>query len=481
MRRIFAINNSEMEIVMRCPYCGAPLTKKKYCDGCKEDVTLYKNALRSSNIYYNLGLEQARVRDLSNAIINLNKSLKLDKNNINARNLLGLCYYETGEVVEALAQWVISKNLMPKKNELADYYIEKVQSNPTKLDNINQAVKKYNSALASARQDSEDLAIIQLKKVVNLNPKFLKAMHLLALLYIKTGEKERAHRILSRARKIDITNTTTLKYLAELGYKSESTEVGQVSFEPDKDTAIGHLSGYSEDKPNIMAFVNLIIGIIIGIAVVGFLVVPTVKNEMKEEYNNETQATNDANGQMQAQIDSLNTTNETLEKKIEKLTKELEEANKTISDSTTQKAVDYSDLFEAIAYYNAKDYEKCALKLADIDKSKYDSVPAKTLHETMAAEVFPDVVSAYYQDGRNKCNNGQYDEALAVLIPAYKMEPGNADVLYFIGRSYQKSEDYTNALKYYNILIEKAPDSNRASTAKTRIEEIKKAQAQNNQ
>ena len=56
---------------MRCPYCGAPLTKKKYCDGCKEDVTLYKNALRSSNIYYNLGLEQARVRDLSNAIINL--------------------------------------------------------------------------------------------------------------------------------------------------------------------------------------------------------------------------------------------------------------------------------------------------------------------------------------------------------------------------------------------------------------------------
>lgn len=462
---------------MRCPYCGAPLTKKKYCDGCKEDVTLYKNALRSSNIYYNLGLEQARVRDLSNAIINLNKSLKLDKNNINARNLLGLCYYETGEVVEALAQWVISKNLMPKKNELADYYIERIQSNPTKLDNINQAVKKYNFALQSAKQDGEDLAIIQLKKVVNLNPKFLKAMHLLALLYIKTGERERAHRILTKARKIDITNTTTLKYLAELGYKSETSQTGQVTFEPDKELSIGGLSGYSEDKPNIMAFVNLIIGIIIGIAVVGFLVIPTVKNEMKEEYHNESEESNDANGKMQAQVDSLKATNETLEKKIEKLTSELESANKTISDSTSQTKVDYTQLFTAIAYYEVEEYEKCALALADIDSSTFDISQAKSLYTAMATKVYPDVVQKYYQDGRTKCNNGQYDEALTVLLPAYKMDPTNADVLYFIGRSYQKDGDNENALKYYKILIEKAPGSNRASTAKTRIAEIEKAQA----
>ena len=29
--------------------------------------------------------------------------------NIDARNLLGLVYFETGEVVEALTEWVISK------------------------------------------------------------------------------------------------------------------------------------------------------------------------------------------------------------------------------------------------------------------------------------------------------------------------------------------------------------------------------------
>lgn len=461
---------------MRCPYCGAPLTKKKYCDGCKEDVTLYKNALRSSNIYYNLGLEQAKVRDLSNAITNLNKSLKLDKNNINARNLLGLCYYETGEVVEALAQWVISKNLMPKKNELADYYIEKIQSNPTKLDNFNQAVKKYNFALQSAKQDGEDLAIIQLKKVINLNPKFLKAMHLLALLYIKTGEKERAHRILTKARKIDIANTTTLKYLAELGYKSESTEVGRISFEPEKEGSFGDFKGFSEEKPNIMAFVNLIIGIVIGIAVVGFLVVPSVKKEMQEEYNNQSIETNDENGQMQAQVDSLKSTNETLEKKIEKLTNELEEANKTISDSKSEEKVDYSGLFTAISYYEVEEYEKCAVALSQIDSSKFDIPQAKSLYTNLTTKVYPDVVAKYYQDGRTKCNNGQYDEALAVLLPAHKMDPNNADVLYFIGRSYQKNEDYTNSLKYYNLLIERAPDSNRASTAKTRIKEIEKAQ-----
>ena len=37
-------------------------------------------------------------------------SLKYDKMNIDARNLLGLVYYETGEVVLALSHWVISVN-----------------------------------------------------------------------------------------------------------------------------------------------------------------------------------------------------------------------------------------------------------------------------------------------------------------------------------------------------------------------------------
>lgn len=60
------------------------------------------------------------------------------------------------------------QDLQPEDNE-ADYFIESIHSNGS-LDTINQTIKKYNAALNSARQGNDDLAIIQLKKVVSLNP-----------------------------------------------------------------------------------------------------------------------------------------------------------------------------------------------------------------------------------------------------------------------------------------------------------------------
>ena len=50
---------------------------------------------------------------------------------------------------------------------------------------MNQAIKKYNIALDCAKQGNHDLAIIQLKKVVSLNPHFIRALQLLALIYMK--------------------------------------------------------------------------------------------------------------------------------------------------------------------------------------------------------------------------------------------------------------------------------------------------------
>ncbi len=52
-----------------------------------------------------------KVRDLSGAVESLNRSIKYDKRNIDARNLLGLVYFELGETVMALRQWVVSQNI----------------------------------------------------------------------------------------------------------------------------------------------------------------------------------------------------------------------------------------------------------------------------------------------------------------------------------------------------------------------------------
>ena len=200
---------------MNCIYCGTPLSGIDYCTGCGADVTLQKRIIRISNLLYNEGLEKATVRDLSGAIVCLKRSLKFNKENIAARNLLGLVYFETGEVVAALSEWVISKNMNVPDNA-ADLYIARLQANKNKLDAINQTIRKYNQALLYCRQDNEDMAIIQLKKVLAQNPKLIKAYHLLSLLYLKRQEYEKARKLLKKAAYIDATNTTTLRYLQEV-------------------------------------------------------------------------------------------------------------------------------------------------------------------------------------------------------------------------------------------------------------------------
>ena len=93
-----------------------------------------------SNYWYNDGLKRANIRDLTGAITSLKKSLQYNRDNIASRNLLGLVYYGRGDVVEALAEWVLSKNLQPKEN-IANYYIQKVKEKRDDLDRINQAIK----------------------------------------------------------------------------------------------------------------------------------------------------------------------------------------------------------------------------------------------------------------------------------------------------------------------------------------------------
>ncbi len=202
---------------MNCMNCGAFLADKDldYCPRCGCNVLIQKKVDYLSRHYYNMGLEKASVRDLSGAISCLKQSLIYNKHNIQARNLLGLVYFETGEVVSALSEWVISKNLQPTRN-LATEYINKLQANSNKLEAINETIRKYNDALNLCREGHEDMAAIRLKKILTQNPKLIKGYHLLALIRMKEGEYNRARKALRKAARIDKTNTTTLRFLKEI-------------------------------------------------------------------------------------------------------------------------------------------------------------------------------------------------------------------------------------------------------------------------
>ena len=299
---------------MICYQCGCTLSEHDFCTNCGADVALYKKIIYISNRFYNEGLERANVRDLTGAITSLRQSLKFNKNNVEARNLLGLVYFETGEVVAALSEWVISKNLRPKKN-IADDYINMIQTNQNRLDIINQTIKKYNQALTYCNQDSLDLAVIQLKKVLSLNPKFIRAHQLLALLYINSEEWERAKRELTKCSEIDTNNTVTQRYLKEVDEmllpedgvkqsqrkKQKSEDI--VKYQSGNETIIQPVN--IREGKGVTSLLNLGIGIIIGIAIAVFLILPARIQASRADIDEELRKVGEQSDAKTATIDEL--------------------------------------------------------------------------------------------------------------------------------------------------------------------------------
>ncbi|WP_066715335.1 tetratricopeptide repeat protein [Clostridium sp. Marseille-P299] len=467
---------------MNCPYCGNVVAvRRNRCDMCGKDLTTYKRVYRVSNMYYNQGLEKAKVRDLSGAVLMLKKSLEMNKRNTNARNLLGLVFYEMGEIVAALSEWVISKHFQSNEND-ADVYMGEIQANPTKLDNMNQAIKKYNFALESAKQGNYDLAIIQLKKVVSLNPHFIRALQLLALLYMKNNEFERARRALLRASKIDISNTTTLRYLSELNSMLSSGNAGQAPYWSNGDLpeannkGITPISSYREEKPNVLAFVNLVLGVIIGIAVVFFLIVPTVKSNIRKEYAKEEL---DYSSQLNVQLATINSK----EKEIETLTTKLEEAERKLADEQgTQKDNKiYDNLLSALKLYTDvkainKPSEDELLTVAKalylVDAEKLTNKDASELYDLMKSDIYPSVYNAAFLTGRDQFDAGEYEKAVESLLEAYAYNPTYDYTLYYLGKAYQELDNDESAKIYYNELLENCPDSTLRDSTNTRLNSL---------
>ena len=184
---------------MLCYHCGAVLNDRSFCPNCGTDVSTYKKIIYTSNYYYNEGLQKAQVRDLSGAINALRQSIRFNKNNVEARNLLGLVYFEMGEAVAAISEWVISSNITTDDN-LAIQYLEFIQKNQSRVESINQTIKKYNQALTYCYQGSLDLAVIQLKKVLSIFQ--YKKVYIMLGINDASDKKDRVERFMTPMRKI---------------------------------------------------------------------------------------------------------------------------------------------------------------------------------------------------------------------------------------------------------------------------------------
>lgn len=480
---------------MNCPNCGQQVSfQTKRCNMCGQELAIYRRIISASNFFYNDGLKKAKVRDLSGALVSLKKSVKLNKKNTDARNLLGLVYYEMGEVVSALGEWVISKHFQ-NDNNAADKYMDAIQKNPTRLEAINQTIKKYNSALNHAKNGNGDLAVMQLEKVVSLNPRFIRSYQLLALLYMQQGEYKKASKCLSKAKSIDENNPLTLYYMeqlpqkvvestsdkkadrkpdrkvekkAELGAQAEPRKSKVFKPETDVPASAFNTSSYKEERFNLWPYLNLVLGAVLGIAVVYFLLVPTAKKSVAAKYEAQfNEYTNELSAQS-AKVTGLENEKAALEKEVEELQEKLDALTADGVDTDT-----YNNFYKAIKFYMDGNQIEAAKILSEVKESAIDNKAAKEIYNTIKSTTFKETAEGLAEEGRIVYNNGKYEEAIELLNKALDMDKDNVKAIYFLGRCYHRMGNADKAKEYYNTIVNDYPDSDRAGEAKSRLAELR--------
>ena len=422
---------------------------------------------RISNSYYNLGLQQAGVRNLSGAVESLRNSLKFNKYNIAARNLLGLVYHEMGETVAALSEWVISQSYQPTDN-LANGYLDEIQKNRGQLDTINQTIKKYNQALHYCQQDSRDLAIIQLKKVLSMNPKLIKGHQLLALLYLQDGKLELAKKSLRNAGRIDANNTTTLRYLKEVNTQLKEKSPSK---KPKDDDLISYQSGNEtiimpkrfKESSLGASLAYIVTGLVVGAAVTAFLVVPNVKNQAKEDAKQQILEASDT-------ISSNGQTIKDLEKQISDLQDQLEEEannNEKVADQIKT----YERLLNAYVAYTSDDVISAGQALDKVNTS-YLSKKAKSIYKDLNDVVRAQYLDKLYQEGYGYYQRGKYEDAITDLQKIVDEEEDFQDgsAAYYLAQSYRKNGDLDSAKPYYQYVIDNHPGTERARTSQNYVD-----------
>ena len=445
---------------MRCYKCGSVLSNNSFCNSCGADVEMYKKVVRLSNAYYNMGLAKAQIRDLTGACELLRRSIRFDKKNTNARNLLGLVYFEMGEAVQAFSEWVISKNIQPEKN-MADEYIKKLQSNPVRLDTINQTIKKYNIALGYAKQGSDDLAVIQLKKVLNTNPNLIKGHLLLALLYMKKGDYERAKKPIMKVLKIDSNNPLGKKYLKEVtnilegkdkeaikeikenkkeGFRDYDREQTEKEIKNGYDIITPRRMGYRESNSGTITVINIIIGVVVGVAMTFFLLLPATEKRLNDRHNKAILKLNN-------QIDSLNNQISDYEGKVSGLESEKEELSGQISANSNESAQivsDYDNIIAAVNFFNQKDYINAANSLNNITNSER-SETFKSMYDSVKTETYKQAAGICFNNGMSKLSAAgspeSYNEPIAEFSKCFEYDFMSIDYVTAadkLGEAYEK-------------------------------------------
>lgn len=463
---------------MKCPNCGFEFFEGFHCPDCGVDVYVFHKARSASIRLYNEALGLAEEKDLSGAAANLEQSLLFDKNNVQARNLLGLIYCETGRIGDALKHWIISTSILPEGNA-ASGYIDYLQKNGREMEKCNDAIRMYNQAINYLKQGSDDLAIIQLKKSIDNNPDFLDAYNLMTLCCIEDKNIKRAQHFNDIVLRRDIRNPIALHYAQLIGnspapspLKKQEKAKSVVSVK--KTDSNPPIPRYKrKEKTNSVLEKRDLLAFLAGIAAAAIVILVLIVPALNESKNTKIKELETAVENYAGETNM--TPEEVLEMRTE-LTK-LQEENKLLR-SEENKQANLELLETAVAQMTDGDYEACVSTLDSIDTVSFNEEDLSK-YNSVKTTAYPKAADAYYTKGKSQFLSNNFTEAKTYLETALNYTSNENfvdDAIYYLAKIAEEDGDNDTAKKYYNRIISEFPESNQISNVRNALEQLNTAQ-----
>ena len=369
--------------------------------------------------------------------------------------------------------------------------IDKLSQDNQVSEKIIDSVRAYNKAIEYLRTGSEDIAMIELKRVVAVNPDFYEAVNLLGLCYAYTNQMDKAQELFG---KVVNGENNVLKAADYLNYisagdsgssrksskavksstmKPKATETGKSEAAKKEVPARKKQEAYKEEeikaeyillkkigellkKPRIALAFNLFAILCLAAALVFFVF--SLKNLKEEKTNNEPIAnaavsdnldkTLAENKKLQEQLDAAN-----LELRNYKLTDQINQISTLYKQGKNSEAVD-------------KLSQVPIAELSTDQKKKYDSIKK---------DVYLKEASSLYTQGNDLYNGKKYAEAIEKLEVVFKLGDKwtfGDKALYVLGKSYVEHGDNQKGAEAYQKLIEQYPKSSYVKYAKSRLSTI---------
>ena len=355
----------------------------------------------------------------------------------------------------ALSEWVISVHFQERNNIAADY-IQAIQNNPAKLKAANKVIQKYNLALNYVQENNADLAIIELKRVVNMSPTYIRAYQLLGLLYMQRKQY------------------ATLRYLKEVNHlhgKQEKNQHGRkdefMQINDPNPIVIEEGSGqnYADYNTGFLSFINILIGIVIGAAVIWLLIVPSITKTKASEYNQ-------AVVEYSAQISERNKNIDDLQNQITDLQSKLSQYESTVGNTVDDAGASEQKLIEAVGSYLQNNVQDAGTLIAEIEPAAITNAQEKKIYNILKEETKSSVTETLYANAKDSFDKKDYVAAIDGMTKVLRMDDSYSYAVFYMGRSYQMLGDTGNAAGYYKRLIQSYPNSDMVDDARKYLDQL---------